>query len=76
MNTNTQEALAKVASLSEAIESFAKNIAKQKIHIFPIAMESDYDVIEDIDEDESHCKKHKDCLGCMDCLGLSWSDFL
>ncbi len=85
MNTNTQEALAKVASISSMIEDFAKSMAMQKINVYPITMIGhcntllDEDEVEDADdyaplvegENEGHC-----CSGCMDCLDISWTDFV
>ncbi len=95
MNTNTQEALAKVASLSEALECFAKSIATQKINVYPITMiggssavsheemyENAYqddchdDILEEIELDEAEGENLGCCTGCMDCLGLSWTDFV
>lgn len=90
MNTTiTQEALAKVASLSSMLEDFAKSISMQKINIQPIAMsnrdfyedENDYpaDYYEDMDamiEGENDEPSYGCCTGCMDCLGLSWTDFV
>ena len=87
MNTNTQEALAKVASISSMIEDFAKIMATQKINVYPITMighcntllnEDEDDDVEDADDyapliegENLGC-----CTGCMDCLGLSWTDFV
>ena len=95
MNTNTQEALAKVASISSMIEDFAKSMAAQKINIYPITMiggcntachetyeESTYqddnhdDILEEIELDEVEGENLGCCTGCMDCLGLSWADFV
>jgi len=95
MNTNATEALAKVASLSQALEIFAKDISKQRINIYPITMiggcntvyhdeeeESTYqddcydDILEEIELDEAEGENLGCCSGCMDCLGLSWTDFV
>lgn len=81
MNTINDEALAKVASISDALESFAKSISMQKINIHPITMIGEFDWVcrEEKDETSYHddTLNHEDiCLGCMDCLGLSWRDFL
>jgi hypothetical protein len=76
MNTNTQEALAKVASLSSMLEDFAQGIAAQKINIYPIGYEEDCDILEEIELDEADGENLGCCCtGCMDCLDLHWSDF-
>ena len=51
MNTNTQEALAKVASISSMIDSFAKSMATQRIDVYPITMIGNCNTILDEDED-------------------------
>jgi len=33
--------------------------------------DQDHDDCQDDSDDEEHC-----CSGCMDCLGLSWRDFM
>jgi hypothetical protein len=80
MNTNTQEALAKVASISSMLEDFAKSIATQKINIYPITRDVDY-YDEDVEDADDYAPLIEGenlgcCTGCMDCLGLSWADFV
>jgi hypothetical protein len=55
----------------KAIDCHAKGMSLQKIDIMPITMIEDYDT--DTKEEIPHQEK---CPGCMDCLGLSWTDFV
>lgn len=84
-HVNTNEALAKVVSISGFIESFAKDMAKTKIDVMPITMIGHDDSIFSMIDEESayHDDDHDDslseghcCSGCMECLGLSWLDFM
>lgn len=73
MNTVTiEEACANIASISERLEIHAKAALRILYRLKCEELGDEYeDYLDEVETKEKHY-----CGNCMDCLGLSWKDFL